>query len=102
MNKSEMRNAFLGGKLAVTLASASEVDKFLDILESKGHPTLYLWREYMSDNGIDPESGVYAIICADTVDELFCVLTLELFLQWLDEDDHMAVKYDTAEQVDFI
>lgn len=102
MNKSDMSNAFLDGELAVTLSSASEVDKLLDILEDKGYPTLYRWREFLSDNGIDPDSGVYAVVRVIDGDMPFCVLTLELFLQWLDECEHMAVKYDAANQIDFL
>ena len=102
MKKSEMSKAFLNGELAVTLSSASEVDKFLDILECKGYPTLYLWREFMSDHGIDYESCVYAILRTVGDEPIFCVLTLEFFIDWLGEDEHTAVKYDTADQITFL
>lgn len=103
MNKSDMANAFLDGELAVTLSSAAEVDKLLDALENDGYPTLYRWREFMSDHDIDPNSGVYAVArSVNDDDAFFFVMTLELFLQWLDEGEHMAVKYDRADQIDFI
>lgn len=102
MNKPQMSNAMLNGKLAIVLSSASEVDALLDILEGKGYPTLYRWREFLADNGISPESDVYAIIRNMNDEPIFCVLTLELLFQWLDDDEHMAVKYDTANQIDFI